>query len=127
MPNTCEQAVAEYFAAIRAMDPERFANVFAPDGVSYDPVGTPPHEGRDALRAMLTHVVSGFKQVGLTENNVYVCGNSAAVQWTGQGTTHSGKDVTFYGIDVIDCNEQGEIVLVRAFWDPAPVFAALQG
>jgi len=27
---------------------------------------------------------------------------------------------------VIDCDEAGKIVLVRAFWDPAPVMAALQ-
>jgi len=26
-------------------------------------------------------------------------------------------------VDVIDCNEEGKIILVRAFWDAAPVMA----
>jgi steroid Delta-isomerase len=34
--------------------------------------------------------------------------------------------VTFEGADVLDCDEAGKIVLIRAFWDPAPVMAALQ-
>jgi len=38
----------------------------------------------------------------------------------------NGKSVTFAGVDVIDCDAEGKIVLVRAFWDPGPVMAVLQ-
>lgn len=123
MPNLCEQAVAEYFAAIRAGDPERWVSTFAPDGVSHDPVGTPPMQGHDALRQFLTQITSSFRSVSLTEDAVFANGNSAAVKWTGKAVAHSGKSVDFEGVDVIDCNDQGKIVLVRAFWDPAPVMA----
>ncbi len=123
MPNTCEQAVAEYFAAVRAGDVERWVNTFAPDGVSHDPVGTPPMEGHAALRNFLTHIGASFLSVSLTEDAVFANSNSAAVKWTGKATAHSGKSVDFQGVDVIDCNEEGKIILVRAFWDAAPIMA----
>src|SRR5258705_5209501 len=37
------RVVAEYFAALRAMDADACANTFAEDAVSHDPVGAPPH------------------------------------------------------------------------------------
>jgi steroid delta-isomerase len=126
MPSSTEQTVAEYFTAIRAMDVERCVAVFAPDAEQYDPVGTPPNIGHEAIRAFFTRIFGGFKSVGLTETAVYVNGTSAAAKWIGQGLAHTGKSVTFEGIDVLDCNEEGKIVMVRAFWDPAPVMAALQ-
>lgn len=126
MPTLTEQAVVEYFAAIRAMDVERCVAVFAPDAEQHDPVGAPPNVGHEMIRAFFTRIFSGFQSIGLTEDGVYANGSSAAVKWTGKGIAHSGKSVTFAGVDVIDCNEAGKIKLVRAFWDPAPVMAALQ-
>ena len=124
MPISTEQAVANYFEAVRSGDPERFASCFTPDGVTHDPVGTPPHIGYDAIYAFFKHITGSFKSVTLTEDSVFVRGNSAAVKWTGHAVSKTGKTVDFEGIDVIDCNHQGKIVLVRAFWDPAPVMAS---
>jgi steroid delta-isomerase len=126
MATLTEQTVAEYFAAIRANDVERCVAVFAHDAVQHDPVGTPPNIGTDSIRAFFTGIFAGFQTVGLTENAVYVNGNSAAIKWTGSGVGQNGKSVAFEGIDVLDCNESGKITLVRAFWDPAPVMAILQ-
>jgi steroid delta-isomerase len=126
MATLTEQTVAEYFAAVRAMDADRFLALFAPDAEQHDPVGAPVNVGHDAIRAFITGIFSSFQTVGLTEREVYASGTSAAIVWTGQGTAHNGKSVTFHGVDVIDCNEAGKIVLVRAFWDPAPVMATLQ-
>lgn len=123
MPNLCEQAVTEYFAAIRAGDVERWVNTFAPDAISHDPVGTPPMQGHAALRQFLTHIGASFQSVSLTEDAIFANGNSAAVKWTGKATSHSGKSVNFEGVDVIDCNDKGKITLVRAFWNAAPVMA----
>ena len=122
-----KQTIADYFAATRAMDAEAFVQAFAPDAVSHDPVGAPPHHGQDAIRQFITGVMSGFETVGLTEKNVFISGNSAAVMWTGRGRTKTGRDITFEGIDVIEGNKDGKIQTLRAFWDPAPVIAALQG
>lgn len=116
-------AVAEYFAALRAMSPDAWVATFSDDAVSHDPVGAPPHPGKDAIRQFLTGVLSLFETVGLTEDHVFVAGNHAAIKWTGRGKGKNGRSVTFEGIDVITVNEQGKIQRVDAYWDPAPVIA----
>jgi steroid Delta-isomerase len=126
MPTSCEQAVAEYFAALRAMDVERWVNTFDANAVSHDPVGAPPMHGHEALRQFLAGISGGFATVGLTEDSVFLNGNSAAVKWTGKGIGRNGKPVTFEGIDVIECNDAGKIVSVHAYWDPGPMMATIQ-
>src|SRR5262245_36572225 len=101
--------VRAYFLAIRAMDAEAFANTFAEDGTTNDPVGTPPITGRTAIREFLESICKNFKSVGLTEDAVFVAGNGGAVKWTGKGTSNTGKEVNFEGIDVFEINEDGKI------------------
>jgi steroid delta-isomerase len=119
------RAVRAYFLAIRAMDANAFANSFAEDGTTYDPVGSPAITGRDAIREFLASICKNFKSVGLTEESVFVAGNGAAVKWIGKGTSATGKDVTFEGIDVFEINEEGKIQTVRAYWNPAEMIAQL--
>src|SRR2546427_7177155 len=117
-PDRISRAVRAYFLAIRAMDPDAFANTFAEDGTTFDPVGTPGITGRDAIREFLQSICKNFKSVGLTEDAVFVAGDAAAVKWTGHGTSANGKDVKFEGVDVIEVNEDGKIQTVRAYWNP---------
>jgi steroid Delta-isomerase len=124
-PERISRAVRGYFLAIRAMDPEAFANSFAEDGTTYDPVGTPGVTGRDGLREFLASICKNFKTVGLTEDHVFVAGNSAAVKWTAKGTSNNGRQVRFEGIDVIELNEDGKIKTVHAYWNPAEMIAQL--
>jgi steroid delta-isomerase len=124
-PDRISRAVRGYFLAIRAMDPEAFANSFAEDGTTYDPVGTPGITGRDGLREFLQSICKNFKTVGLTEDHVFVAGNGAAVKWTGKGTSNNGREVRFEGIDVIELDENGKIQTVHAYWNPAEMIAQL--
>lgn len=119
------RAVRAYFLATRAMDAEAFANTFAEDGTTFDPVGTPGITGRDAIKEFLASICKNFKSVGLTEESVFVAGNGAAVKWTGRGTSATGKEVKFEGIDVFEINEDGKIQTVRAYWNPAEMIAQL--
>ncbi len=125
MPTPTE-TIAEYFSALRAMDADRWVATFAPNAVSHDPVGAPPHHGHDALRAFVTGAFSLFTSFGLTENSVFVNGNMAAIKWTGAGVGKNGVSVMFEGIDVITVDDSGQIVHVNAFWDPGPPLAAVQ-
>lgn len=124
-PEKVSHAVRAYFLAIRAMDAEAFANTFAENGTTFDPVGTPPISGRDAIREFLTSICKNFKSVGLNEEAVFVAGNGAAVKWIGRGTSATGKDVKFEGIDVFEINADGKIQTVRAYWNPAEMIAQL--
>jgi steroid delta-isomerase len=124
-PDKVSRAVRSYFLSIRAMDPDAFANSFAEDGTTFEPVGAPGITGRDAIREFLASICKNFKTVGLTEDSVFVAGNAAAVKWTGKGTSNSGKEVNFEGIDVIEVNEDGKIQTLRAYWNPAEMIAQL--
>lgn len=119
------RAVRAYFLAIRAMDADAFANTFAEDGTTFDPVGTPGITGRAAIKEFLESICKNFKSVGLTEDSVFVADNGAAVKWTGTGTSMTGKEVKFEGVDVIEVNDDGKIQTVRAYWNPAEMIAQL--
>ena len=119
------RAVRAYFLAIRAMDADAFANTFAEDGTTFDPVGTPGITGRAGIREFLQNICKSFKTVGLTEDYVFVAGNGAAVKWTGQGTSANGKEVKFEGVDVFEVNDDGKIQTVHAYWNPAEMIGQL--
>lgn len=119
------RAVRAYFLAIRAMDADAWVNTFAEDATSFDPVGSPGVNGRDALREFFESICKNFKSVAMNEDSVFVAGNGAAVKWTGKGTSTSGKEVRFEGIDVFEVNEDGKIKTVQAYWNPAEMIAQL--
>jgi steroid Delta-isomerase len=124
-PDKISRAVRAYFLAIRAMDAEAYANTFAEDGTTFDPEGTSGITGRPALREFLQSICKNFKSVSLDEDSVFVAGNGAAVKWTGHGTSSSGKEVKFEGIDVFEMNEDGKIKTIHAYWNPAEMIAQL--
>ena len=124
-PDKISRAVRAYFLAIRAMDAEAFANTFAEDGTTFDPVGSPGITGRQGLREFFESICKNFKSVALNEDSIFVAGNGAAVKWTGSVTSNSGKEVRFEGIDFFEVNDDGKIQTIRAYWNPAEMIAQL--
>jgi steroid Delta-isomerase len=124
-PEVVSKAVKAYFSAIRAMDQEAWVNTFAEDAITYDPVGAPPTEGHPKLREFFQTITAAFKEVGLTEDEMFIAGNGAAVRWTGRGISKQGRKVHFEGIDVFEVNEAGKIQSVHAYWNPAEMVAQL--
>ena len=124
-PEVIAQTVKAYFAALRAMDQHAWVNTFAEDAVSHDPVGAPPINGHQKLGEFFQTITAAFKEVGLTEDQVFISGNSAAVKWTGKGTSKQGRAVHFEGIDVIVVNAAGKIETLHAYWNPAEMVAQL--
>lgn len=119
------RAVRAYFLAIRAMDADAFANTFAEDGTTCDPMGAPPISGRPAVREFFQSICKNFKSVSLTEDHIFVAGNGAAVKWTGRGTSSNGKEVKFEGIDIFEVDPDGKIQNLWAYWNPAEMIAQL--
>ncbi len=124
-PEVVSQAVKAYFAAIRAMDEQAWVNTFAEDAVTYDPVGAPPARGHQKLAEFFQTITAAFKELGLTEDEVFIAGNGAAVKWSGRGISKSGSKVHFEGIDVFEVNETGKIQTLHAYWNPAEMVAQL--
>jgi steroid delta-isomerase len=124
-PEFVSQAVKAYFATLRAMDQQAWVNTFAEDAVTYDPVGAPPTSGHEKLAEFFQTITAAFKEVGLTEDEIFIAGNGAAVKWTGRGISKQGRKVHFEGIDVFEVNEAGKIQTVHAYWNPAEMVAQL--
>lgn len=124
---TVEHCVAGYFAAIRAMDEQAWLACFAADALAHDPAHAPPHVGQAALRQYFLDVSGAFERVALVEEHVFVCGQQAAVKWRGEGTGRNGRSVRFEGIDVFEFNPAGKIQQLWGYWDPAAMFAELNG
>jgi steroid delta-isomerase len=124
-PEVVSKAVKAYFEALRAMDQQAWVNTFAVDAITYDPVGAPPTEGHEKLAEFFQTITAAFKEFGLTENDVFITGNEAAVKWTAHGRSKQGREVKFEGIDIIEVNEAGKIQTVRAYWNPAEMVAQL--
>ena len=122
---TVSQAVRAYFAAIRAMNEDAWIATFAEDAVSHDPVGAPPMVGHQSLREFFQTITGAFKEVGLTEDEIFIAGNGAAVKWSGRGISKQGHKAHFEGIDVFEVNEAGKIQTLHAYWNPAEMMAQL--
>jgi len=124
-PEVVSIAVRAYFAAIRAMDQQAWVNTFAEDAVSHDPVGALPTRGHQELGSFFQSITGAFKEVSLSEDQVFVAGNGAAVKWSGRGVSKQGRKVRFEGIDVFVVNEAGKIETLHAYWNPAEMIAQL--
>ncbi len=124
-PEIVSEAIRAYFAALRAMDQQAWVDTFAEDAVSYDPVGAPPINGHQKLGEFFQTITAAFKEVGLTEDEIFIAGNGAAVKWTGHGISNAGRKVHFEGIDVLEVNEAGKIQTLHAYWNPAEMVAQL--
>jgi steroid delta-isomerase len=124
-PEIISKAIKTYFKALRDMDQQAWVNTFAADAISYDPVGALPTKGHEKLGEFFQTITAAFKEVGLTEDQVFIAGNGAAVKWTGRGVSKEGRKVRFEGIDVFEVNDAGKIQTLHAYWNPAEMVGQL--
>ncbi|QIR37544.1 nuclear transport factor 2 family protein [Tolypothrix sp. PCC 7910] len=127
MSNTSiEKLVAAYFANMASMNPEGWVENFAEDALSYDPVGEAPAKVHEGFRQFIGQLQAVFTKLEATTEDIFVGGNEAAVKWTMQGISKSGKSVTFAGITIFEINAAGKIQTTRAYWNPAAMIAQLR-
>ncbi|MDJ0801054.1 MAG: nuclear transport factor 2 family protein [Calothrix sp. MO_167.B12] len=118
--------IASYFTNMSAMNPEGWVENFAPDALSYDPVGEPPTKIHEGFRDFIGLLQATYEKLEPTTEHIFIGGNEAAVKWTMQGVSKTGKSVTFEGITVFEINDAGKIQTTRAYWDPAAMIAQLR-
>ncbi|MEA5504647.1 nuclear transport factor 2 family protein [Halotia wernerae UHCC 0503] len=125
-PTAIESVVNAYFANFAAMNPEGWVENFAEDALSYDPVGEPPAKVHEGFRQFIGQLQAVFAKLESTTEHIFIAGNEAAVKWTMQGFSKSGKVVTFEGITIFEINKAGKIQTTRAYWNPAQMVAQLR-
>lgn len=112
-----EAAVHAYVAGFEAGDADAITALYAENATVEDPIGTPIHQGHEAIRAFYQMSVGTGAKLKL-EGPIRVIQDYAAfpfsvnLKWDGGGKR----------IDVIDTfrfNEANEIIEMRAFWGDA--------
>jgi steroid Delta-isomerase len=108
------------------MDEDGWLALHAPDAISEEPVGAPEIRGREPLRALFRSICSAFDSLEITSDSVFALDDTVAVKWTGRGTGHNGRPVTFEGIHVFVVDGSGLISRLWGFWEPDQLAVELQ-
>ena len=121
-----ESVVGSYFSCLRAMEVDELLELFDEAAMSWDPVGTPPMRVRDKSTNYFRALSKIFEKMSLTEDEVFVAGNEAAVRWTGEAKLRTKQvEVSFEGISVFEVNDEGLIQSVKSYWDKATLMGSL--
>ncbi|WP_170304768.1 steroid Delta-isomerase [Croceicoccus estronivorus] len=115
-PMKMTAAVQEYVAAFDAGSPDRVAALFAEDATVEDPIGTPKHVGRDAIRAFYAESMKTGAKLKL-EGPVRVAEDYAVFPFS-VNLHFEGSDKRIDVIDTFRFNEANEVIEMRAFWGP---------
>lgn len=118
MPSPDELRVvpSRYVELFQEKDREGWLALFAADAVHFDPVGTPPNEGRDAIASFWDRTFSMLESGNFDIHHVFVCGDEVASVFTFTGHTPGGG-ITFDGLEIFRVDEAGLITEMRAYWD----------
>lgn len=117
------ETVHRYFERVTAADGDAFTALFSDDAEVADPVGTPALRGPAALAKFHGRLHRAWQSLAMTPAEVHVRGDRAAARWTARGTSASGNEIAFDGINVFDIDERGKITRLDAFWDLEGVVA----
>jgi steroid delta-isomerase len=115
-PEQVQTAVEAYVAAYAKNDRDAFLDAFADGGVIIDPVGTPPHAGREARGAFWDNVHQLTEKIVFDVKDVVVCGSEAAMVFRiHAGTGDTG--ILIDAVDIFEIDDDGKIASMRAYWD----------
>ena len=122
---TIRSAVDAYCAAFSAGDRNAYVARFAPDAWIEDPVGTPRHQGADAIGAFFESSAALADSIELRLTGpVRVAAGECAFPM--QARPNIGG--TTYCVDIIDVmtfDDAGKITTMRAFWDASEMRPAV--
>jgi steroid Delta-isomerase len=115
-PEQVQAAVEAYVAAYQTNDRNAFLDAFAIDGVIVDPVGTPPHAGREARGAFWDTVHQLTERMTFDVKDVVVCGSEAAMVFGIHAST-GDAGIVLDAVDIFEVDDDGKISSMRAYWD----------
>ena len=117
-PDRIRATVDAYVDAYARNDRAAFLALWASDGVLEDPVGTPVHEGMEAIGAFWDQARELSDRIVLKPEEIIVAGDEAVMVF--EINAHIGDGgMVLHAVDVMRCDADGRLVSVRAFWDMA--------
>lgn len=110
------KAVETYVDSYCAGDLDGIVSIFAEDATVEDPVGTPLHAGKNAIRAFFSAGVEMGAQLKLLGS--IRCSNDFAAFPFAVELDFGGSQKRIEVIDTFKFNEHGKVIEMRAFWGP---------
>lgn len=111
---TMEAAVHAYVAAFDHSDAVAIANLYAIDARVEDPIGSPPHVGREAIETFYRYAVTTGAKLVL-DGPIRIAGHIAAFPFH-VSLNHGGQPTRIDVIDLFHFDEAGQITLMQAYW-----------
>lgn len=109
-----QHIVRRYIAALNAADLEAIVALYADDATVEDPVGSPPHQGIEAIRAFYAKSCQLPLVVAL-QGDIRVAANEAAFAFTVR-FDYQGQRTMIAPIDHFRFNAAGQVVSMRALF-----------
>lgn len=116
-PAEMKNTLKLYVERLSAGDADGIVELFAPDGTMEDPVGTPAHQGADALRTFYGNMAGLLKAE--IAGPMCAAGSECAMTLLACLTMPGSEPRYLDAVDLARFDETGKIVEMRAFWDPA--------
>lgn len=111
-------ALQQYIDGFNAKDAEAIISLFADDAILEDPVGSEPVQGKEAIAAFYRQGVMVVTEMKLSAPIRGSHSNAAAMAFD-FAMELEGHTVRTSTIDVMEFNEDGKIVNMRAYWGPS--------
>jgi steroid Delta-isomerase len=115
-PARMEAAVQGYVAAFEAGDPDAVAALYAEDCTVEDPIGSPIHRGRQAVRDFYAESMKTGAKLSL-EGPIRIAGDYAVFPFS-VNLHFEGSDKRIDVIDTFKFDDDNRVVEMRAFWGP---------
>jgi steroid delta-isomerase len=116
-----------YFEALDAEpeSAERFIALFDEQAHFEDPVGSRALVGHEGIAKFHKGLTRAWSRLRLSPERIHVRGNHAAVSWTAEGHSATGKDIQFDGINLLEVDAEGRIRSMSGYWDLEAVIAQM--
>lgn len=109
--------VVEQYVKLVATGPtDDIVALYAANATVEDPIGTPVREGHDAIRELYA-ALEGVTERSTELHTVRIAGKHAAIAFT-LVTTFGNQRMTLSPIDIMEFDDEGKIVKMRAYWGP---------
>jgi steroid delta-isomerase len=110
---TMKAAMQAYIDSFNSGDPEAVVALYADDATVEDPVGSPPRQGKEAIRAFYRETVATGAKLTLDAPIRSSHGNSAAMAFSA-----TIGPLLVRVIDVMTFDESGRFTSMKAYFGP---------
>ena len=115
MAQQIRDVVEQYVELVGSGPTEEIVNLYAPNAVVEDPIGTEPRCGHDAIREFYDVIANLDRETELRPETVRIAGKHAAFMFT-LVTKFGEQRFTLSPIDAMEFDDEGKIVSMRAYW-----------